>query len=88
MNLGYKLLAFQALAVGYVLLFLGKFASAPFLYGRLLVFFLMGAGMAIFVQGPQYGTIQPISTRPVMIALGVVLMAASLLWGFAIRDHI
>ena len=81
-------MGFQALIVGYVFVFLGGFASAPFIYGRLLVFFVMGGAMAFFVQGRQYGTIQPISTRPIMIGLGVIVMAASLIWGFAIRNHL
>ena len=88
MKLGFKLLGFQALVIGYILLFFRQFASAPFVYGRLLVFFVIGAAVAFFTQGPQYGTIQPVSTRPLMIALGVVVMGASLVWGFAIRNHL
>ncbi len=88
MKLGYKLLTFQVLVVAYVLLFLSQFASAPLIYGRLLAFFLVGAAFAVFVQGPQYGTIDPVSTRPIMIGLGVLMMGASLLWAFVIRNHI
>ena len=88
MNVGYKLLALQVLVAAYVLLFLRQFVSAPFIYGRLMVFFLAGAVLALFVQGPRYGTIDPISTRPVVITMGVLLMGAGLVWGFAIRGHI
>jgi hypothetical protein len=88
MKLGYKLLTLQVLVAAYVLLFLGQFASAPFVYGRLLAFFLIGAFMALFAQGPQYGTIDPVSTRPIMIGLGAVMMGVSLVWAFAIRNHI
>ena len=88
MRLGYKLLAFQVLVAAYVLLFLRQLASAPFAYGRLLAFFLVGAVMAFFVQGPQYGTIDPVSTRPLVIGLGVLIMGASVGLAFAIRNHI
>ena len=88
MKLSYKLLTLPVLVAGYVLLFLGQFTSAPLIYGRLLAFFLGGAVLALFVQGPQYGTIDPVSTRPIMIGLGVVMMGASLAWAFAIRNHI
>jgi hypothetical protein len=88
MKLGYKLLTLQVLVAACVLLFLGQFASAPLIYGRLLAFFLLGVVMALFVQGPQYGTIDPVSTRPIMIGLGVVMMGASLVWAFVIRNHL
>ncbi len=85
---GLKLLTFEILIVAYVLLFLGQLGSAPLIYGRLLAFFLMGAIFAFFVEGPRYGTIDPISTRPIMIGLGTVIMGASLPWAFAIKNHI
>jgi hypothetical protein len=76
------------LVAAFVLLFLGQLASAPFVYGRLLALFFVGAVMAFFAQGPRYGTIDPVSTRPLVIGLGVVIMGASLVWAFAIRNHI
>ena len=88
MKLAYRLLMLEVLVAGYVLLFFGEIMSAPGIYGRLVALFLGGTVMALFVQGPQFGTIHPVSTRPVMIALGVLLMGTSLLWGFAIRGHI
>ena len=88
MKLGYKLLTLQVLVAGYVLLFLGQLVSAPFLYGRLLALFLMGGIVALFVQGPQIGTIDPVSTRPLMVGLGIIVMGASLVWALAIRNHI
>jgi hypothetical protein len=87
MKFAYRLLLLEALAVGYVVLFLHEITSAPFLYGRLLAMFVGGTAMALFMQGPQYGTIDPISTRPVWVGLGVVVMGASLLWTFALRGH-
>jgi hypothetical protein len=88
MKLAYRLLALQVLVAGYVLFFRREIISAPFLYGRLLALFIFGTVMALFIQGPQYGTTDPISTRPVMIALGVVVMGASVLWAFVIKGHI
>jgi hypothetical protein len=87
MKLGYRLFVLEALAVGYALLFLHEIVTAPFLYGRLLAMFIGGTAMALFMQGPQYGTIDPISTRPVWVGLGVIIMGASLLWAFVIRGH-
>jgi hypothetical protein len=88
MKFAYRILALEALAVGYVLLFLKEIISAPLLYGRLVAMFVGGTAMALFMQGPQYGTIHPISTRPVWIGLGVIIMGASLLWAFAIKGYI
>lgn len=88
MKLAYRLLTLEALLAGYVLLFLDEILSAPLVYGRLVALFLMGTVLALFVQGPQFGTIHPVSTRPVAIALGVLIMGASLLWGLAIRGHL
>jgi hypothetical protein len=84
----YRFLALQALVLGYVLFFRAELISAPFLYGRLLLLFLAGTVVTLFVQGPQYGIIDPTSTRPLMVALGVVAMGASLLWSFVIRGHL
>jgi hypothetical protein len=84
----YKLLLLEALIGGYVLLFLGPIVAAPLLYGRLLALYVAGTAVALFVQGPQYGTIDPISTRPLMVGLGVLLMGACLLWSFVLRSHI
>ena len=87
MKLAYKLLILEVLVAGYVLVFLRQIMSAPFLYGRLAVMFVVGTAMALFMQGPQYGTIDPISTRPLWVALGLIIMGASLLWAFVIRGH-
>ncbi len=83
----YKILTFEALVVGYVLLAWDGIISAPFIYVRLLLMFLAGAINAVFVEGPTYGVIHPVSSRPVMIFVGVVLMGGSLLWSFALRGH-
>ena len=87
MKIPYRALALEALVGGYVLLFFREIISEPFLYGRLLALFVVGTITALFVQGPQYGTIDPISTRPLMVVLGVIIMGASLVWTFAIRGH-
>ncbi len=83
----YKILTFEALAVGYVLLAWDGIISAPLIYGRLLFMFLAGAISAVFVEGPNYGVIHPVSSRPVMVFVGVVLMGGSLLWSFALKGH-
>ncbi len=66
MKLLYKTLMLLALARGYVLLACGgsPVHSAPFVYARLFTMFLAGAVLALFVQGPEYGAIDPISSRP------------------------
>ncbi len=84
----YKIVAFQVVVLAYVLLILRSVSSAPFVYARLFVIFLAGAIVAFFVQGPQYGTLQPISTRPIMILLGVVVMGAGLLWTISLRGDL
>ena len=87
MKIPYRALALEALVGGYVLVFFREIISEPFLYGRLLALFVWGTIMTLFVQGPQYGTIDPISTRPLIVVLGVLIMGASLVWAFAIRGH-
>ena len=95
MKLLYKILMLLALLTGYVLLvcyassvpFARDFNSMPSVYARLFTMFLAGAVTALFVQGPQYGTIDPISSRPIWVILGVLLMGGSLLWTLAIRGH-
>lgn len=87
MKLGYKLLALELLIVGYFILFFHQIVSEPFGYGRLLGLFVGGTVMAIFMQGPTYGTIHPVSTRLIWAALGVVIMGTSVVWGFALKGH-
>ena len=87
MKIVYKIVALEVLFGGYVFLFLKEIMEEPFLWGRLVVFFLLGAVMALFMQGPQYGNIHPVSDRPVCIALGTLIMGASLLWGLVIKGH-
>lgn len=88
MKIPYRALALEAMVGGYVLVFFREIISNPFIYGRLLALFAGGTIMALFVQGPQYGTIDPTATRPLMVALGVIMMGTSLVWTFAIRGHI
>ena len=87
MKLAYRLVAFQALIAGYALLFFRQITLEPFVYGRLLALFLGGAVMAVLMQGESYGTIHPVSTRPIWLVLGIVVMGAILLWSFALRGH-
>ena len=82
----YKVWILLVLAASF-LVFAPDFTDMPFVYARLLTMFLMGAVMTLFVQGPRYGTLDPISTRPVWMLLGVVLMGASLLWMLVLRGH-
>ena len=87
MKPAYRLVTVEVLIIGYVLIFLREIISEPFLYGRLVALFLGGTIMAFFMQGPQYGNIDPISTCPVWVGLGVLIMGAGLLWGFALKGH-
>jgi len=88
MKLGYRLLALELLALGYSLLFFHQIFSDPFgIYGQLLALFVGGAAMAIFMEGPSYGTTHPVSTRPIWATLGGVIMGASVMWGFALKGH-
>ena len=87
MKFGYKLLALELLIAGYVVLFFRQIVSEPFGYGRLLALFVAGTLIAIFMQGPTYGNIQPISTRAIWATLGVVIMVMSVVWGFALKGH-
>jgi hypothetical protein len=88
MKLGYKFLALELLALGYFLLFFHQIVSDPVgIYGQLLALFVGGTVMAIFMEGPSYGTTHPVSTRPIWAALGGVIMGASVVWGFALKGH-
>ena len=88
MKLAYKLVAAETLIAGYVLLFLRHILAAPFVYGRLLLLFIGGTVMAVFVQGQPFGTIHPVSTRAIWLVLGLLLMGAALLWSFALKGHL
>ena len=88
MKIPFRALALEALVGGYVLIFFKRIVAEPFAFARLLPLFVAGAVIALFVQGPQYGTIDPISTRPLMVVLGITLMGASLVLSFAVRSAI
>jgi hypothetical protein len=55
---------------------------------RLHAMFLGGAWLALFYEGDSFGAWPPVSTRPLWIVLGCVLMAASTIWMYAIADAI
>jgi hypothetical protein len=86
MKLLYKVAILFALAASF-LVFAPDFVETPFVYARLFTMFLMGAVMTLFVEGPRYGTLAPISTRAVWVLLGVVIMGASMLWMLVLRGH-
>ncbi len=88
MNLLYKSLIFAGLVIGDVVFVLPGLKSAPSIYSRLFTLFIVGAVFAVFIEGPKYGTMQPISTRPIMIALGILVMGGSVLWAMMIRGHL
>jgi hypothetical protein len=88
MKRGSKVLVLELLAVGYAVLFLHEIISSPRVYCLLLAMFGAGAAMTLFMEGPQYGTIDPISTRPAWVGLGLVIMGAALLFSFSIRSQI
>ena len=83
----YKVVTLLGLLAGF-LCFAQDFSEAPLLYGRLLLIFVAGAVVALFVDGPSIGSIDPVSTRPVMVVLGVLLMAAGVVWMLAIKNHV
>ena len=88
MKLGYKFLSLELLALGYFLLFFRQIVSEAFgIYWQLLALFVGGTVMAIFMEGPTFGTVHPVSTRPVWAALGTMIMGASVVWGFALKGH-
>lgn len=66
----------------------GDFTVAPTIYLRLFTMYVVGAGMALFSKGDQIGTLQPISTRPVLIIVGLLLMGAGFVWTLAIKGHL
>ena len=72
---------------GYLLIACG-FLAVPELFGRFFFMFLAGAVIALFGDGPSYGTMEPVSFRPICIIVGVMLMGAILVWTFAIKNHI
>ena len=82
----YKAAILLALTASF-LVFAPDFADLPTVYARLLTMFVTGAVMTIYVQGPSYGTLDPISTRPVWVLIGVMLMGASLLWMLVLRGN-
>jgi hypothetical protein len=88
LKLGFKFLALELLALGYFLLFFHQFLSdACGIYVQLLGLYVWGTVMALFMQGPIYGTTHPVSTRPIWATLGAVIMGASVVWGFALKGH-
>ena len=66
----------------------GDLMVAPFVYTRLFAMYAFGAVMALYFKGDEIGILQPISTRPVFIIVGVLLMGASLVWTLAIKGHL
>ena len=83
--MGRKIVLFLALLTVYVAC-LGESMLLGRMSMRLAVMYIVGAYCAIFAEGTTLGTMQPISTRPVMIIVGVMMMGASLMWLLALRD--
>jgi hypothetical protein len=44
---------------------------------RLIAMFGTGAVLAFFVEGPTWGTLEPVSARPLVVVLGILLMAGA-----------
>jgi hypothetical protein len=84
MSLARKIILFLGLLTCFFVC-LGQYELPSRVYTRLAGIFVAGAVCTVFVEGTTIGTLQPISTRPVMIALGVLLMAASIVWLLALR---
>jgi hypothetical protein len=83
----YRVAVLLALVALFVLC-CGDFTVAPFVYARLFTMYGFGAVMALFFKGDEIGTLQPISTRPVFIIVGILLMGASIVWTLAIKSHL
>jgi len=85
MKMTLKVLVFVALLVVYFAV-----AGAPSwetLFGRKLsVIYGAGAVIALWVGGQPIGTLQPVSLRPIFIAVGVILMLAVFILMFTTRD--
>src|SRR6185295_10803457 len=58
---------------GYVLIACG-FLEVPTLFWRFFFMFVAGAVIALFGDGPSYGTMEPVSFRPICIIVGAMLM--------------
>ena len=65
----------------------GDFTAAPAVYGRLFMLYMFGAATTLYAKGQEIGTLQPISTRPICIVVGIFIMAASLFWTIVIKGH-
>ena len=55
---------------------------------RLVTLFIAGAWLAVFYEGESFGYFPPVSTRPLWVVLGTAIMAASVLWMYAIGSTI
>ena len=84
----YKILLFEALIGGYILIFFRTLIADPFIHGYPFALFVFSAVVTFFVQGPPLGMLPPTSTRPLMVALGALGMVTSAVWAFAIKDHL
>jgi hypothetical protein len=85
MKMMLKILVFVALIAVYFAV-----AGAPSwqtMFGRkLAVIYGAGAVIALWVGGQPIGTLQPVSLRPIFIAVGVILMLAVFILMFTTRD--
>ena len=80
-----KILAFIALLVLY--LSVSGAPGWPTLYGRkLFVIYVFGAVLALWIGSQRIGTLDPISLRPIFVALGVFVMAAAFVIMLTTRD--
>ena len=74
------------LLLPFLFILLGIRLDAPsYLIARLLPLFIAGTVFLIFVKGPTYGTIDPISTRPLMVLLGFLMMVVPTLFVFLLK---
>ena len=54
--------------------------------GRLIGMFGAGAWLLFFVEGPEWGTLERTSARPLVIVLGVLLMGGAAFWLWSLRS--
>ncbi len=68
-----RVLLFVVLSVGFPL-YCQQQGVPPLSAARLVAFFVCGAWSATVAEGPTIGSFPPVSTRPLMIFLGVAIM--------------
>lgn len=83
LSLALRILAFVALVALFFYLAIGLPGRSG---GRLIGTFGAGAWLLFFVEGPEWGTFERTSARPLVIILGVLLMGGAAFWLWSLRS--